>query len=93
MRSQPVIAMLVSVLLLIAAAPSAEAQRNRGRSSSFNAPSEFGLGIMFGQPTGLSGKYYLGGDTAIDFGLANYYRYRYRDDHAFHLHADFPGTR
>lgn len=42
---------------------------------------------MFGQPTGLSGKYYLGGDTAIDFGLANYYRYRY--DYAFHLHFDF----
>ncbi len=42
---------------------------------------------MIGQPTGLTGKYYLGGSTAIDFGLANYYRYRY--NYAFHLHADF----
>jgi hypothetical protein len=42
---------------------------------------------MFGAPTGLSGKYYLGDDTALDFGLGYYYRFRYDD--AFHAHMDF----
>lgn len=27
----------------------------------------FGIGIIVGEPTGISGKYYLGNDTAIDF--------------------------
>ncbi len=30
----------------------------------------FGLGIMIGDPTGLSGKVWTGGDRAFDFGLA-----------------------
>ncbi|MCC6540826.1 MAG: hypothetical protein IT225_01260 [Flavobacteriales bacterium] len=30
----------------------------------------FGLGVMIGDPTGLSGKVWTGGDQAIDFGLA-----------------------
>lgn len=87
MRSQPVVALLISLLVLTFASQDAFAKRNKGRSSTFNADREFGLGIMIGQPTGLSGKYYLGGSTAIDFGIANYYRYRY--EYAFHLHADF----
>lgn len=32
--------------------------------------SGFGLGIMIGEPTGFSGKAWIGGDRAIDFGLA-----------------------
>ena len=42
---------------------------------------------MFGVPSGLSGKYYVGSDTAIDFGFGTYYRHRY--DSAVNLHADF----
>jgi Protein of unknown function (DUF3996) len=46
--------------------------------------SGFGLGIMIGDPTGLSGKLWLTGDRAVDFGLAwgvygNY----------VHVHADY----
>ncbi|NQY99093.1 MAG: hypothetical protein HRT45_00315 [Bdellovibrionales bacterium] len=30
---------------------------------------EFGLGVMLGGPTGVSGNYYLTDDTSLDFGL------------------------
>lgn len=30
---------------------------------------KFGLGVMLGEPSGLSGKYYLNSTNAIDFGL------------------------
>lgn len=32
--------------------------------------SGLGLGIMLGEPTGISGKYWIGSDRALDFGLA-----------------------
>lgn len=32
--------------------------------------SGFGLGIMLGEPTGISAKYWMGGDRALAFGLA-----------------------
>ncbi len=42
---------------------------------------------MLGAPTGLSGKYYLSKDTALDFGVGAYRRYRF--DSAFQIHADY----
>lgn len=69
--------------------PGAEARpRPAARSSSFSANKTFGLGIMLGSPTGLSGKYYLGADTAIDFGLG-VNGYGYGEYRGLHLHADF----
>jgi len=32
--------------------------------------SGFGLGFMLGEPTGISGKYWISGDKALDFGVA-----------------------
>lgn len=48
--------------------------------------SGFGLGIMLGEPTGISGKAWIGGDRAIDFGLAwgGWGRGGY-----FHIHGDY----
>jgi hypothetical protein len=67
------------------AAPAAEA-RPRPQASSFSANKTFGLGIMIGAPTAISGKYYLGADTAVDFGVGVIRGFR-RD--GLHLHADF----
>lgn len=42
----------------------------------------FGLGVSLGNPTSLTGKYYLGGDAAFDFHVGTYSTYnrnRYRD--------------
>jgi hypothetical protein len=65
--------------------PAAEA-RPRPQTTSFSANKTFGVGIMLGAPTALAGKYYLGADTAVDFGLGVIQGFG-RD--ALHLHGDF----
>jgi hypothetical protein len=84
--------LVLATTFVIAAATPAEARpRPARRASNFTANKTFGLGIMFGSPTGLSGKYFLGADTALDFGLGVYGR-GYRGDgygRGIHLHADF----
>ena len=47
--------------------------------------SGFGLGIIVGDPTGLSGKYWLGNNSAIDGAAA----WSFGGDGALHLHADY----
>jgi len=44
--------------------------------------SGFGIGVMAGEPTGLSSKYWLSRATAADFGLA------WSIDSYLHVHAD-----
>lgn len=36
---------------------------------------DFGIGISLGNPTSLTGKYYLGGDAAFDFHIGRYKSY------------------
>jgi hypothetical protein len=45
----------------------------------------FGVGIIIGEPTGFSGKYWLNSTTAIDGGLA----WSFVKGTAFHIHADY----
>jgi len=47
-------------------------------------PGDFGLGAMFGAPTGLSMKYWFSNTTALDGGLA----WHFGDDARFQIHAD-----
>lgn len=56
MRLLPLLASLPVALLLASAAP-ASAQSEKG---------VLGVGLIIGEPTGVSAKYYLGDDTAID---------------------------
>ena len=80
-------AMLAFALGMLVMGPSAAAQgRSRPHASSFSANKTFGLGIMLGAPTGLSGKYYLSAATAIDFGFGVIEGFG-RD--GIHAHADF----
>jgi hypothetical protein len=44
-----------------------------------------GLGIIVGEPTGLSAKFWLGGNTAFDAAAA----WSFVDEGAMHLHGDF----
>jgi hypothetical protein len=46
----------------------------------------FGLGVIIGEPTGLSGKYWLDGSHAIDMGLAYSFVH---PDRTISLHADY----
>ncbi|HVV86989.1 MAG TPA: hypothetical protein VHE35_28315 [Kofleriaceae bacterium] len=52
----------------------------------FEANKTFGLGLMVGAPSGLSGKYFYDPTKAIDFGIGVYRYYRHRD--GIHLHVD-----
>jgi hypothetical protein len=80
---------LAMTLALVVAVASADARPRPGRARRFSANKSFGLGLMIGSPTGLSGKYFLGADTAVDFGVGFIHRHRYHDDEALHVHADF----
>ncbi len=55
-------------------------------TSTFSQDSGFGLGIMLGEPTGISGKAWTGGENAIAFGVAwgGWGRGGY-----FHVHGDY----
>ena len=52
---------------------------------SFSQSNGFGLGIILGEPTGISAKYWTTSSTAFDFGLG----YSFRSKSRFHLHADY----
>jgi hypothetical protein len=65
---------LGGIVLSLAVAGSATAQN-----------SGFGLGVIIGEPTGLSMKFWQTRSTAIDLAAA----WSFIDESAFHLHADF----
>jgi hypothetical protein len=45
----------------------------------------FGIGVILGEPTGLSAKTWVSRQNAVDFGLA----YSFRRSGYFHFHADY----
>lgn len=45
----------------------------------------FGVGVILGEPTGLSAKAWVSEQNAVDFGLA----YSFRSKGYFHIHADY----
>lgn len=82
------IAALAVALLVVWTSPADAQRRRRGsRGKEFVTQDTFGLGLMFGGPTGLTGKYFVGPDTAIDFGVGVHYRFRFH--RALQLHADY----
>jgi hypothetical protein len=54
-------------------------------SNSLSQEKGFGIGVMIGEPTGLNGKYWVTGRTAIDGGLA----WSFRSRGYLHMHADY----
>jgi hypothetical protein len=53
--------------------------------SAVAAGGPFGLGIIVGEPTGLSGKLFLSDANAIDGAVA----WSFSGDNAFHIHGDY----
>ena len=54
--------------------------------NSYGQDNGFGIGVMIGEPTGLSAKYWLNDVNALDFGLAYSF---VRRNSAVSLHADY----
>lgn len=80
-------------LSLVLAVSTAEARPRPGGHISgkrFEANKTFGLGLELGTPLGLTGKYFISGDRAIDFGVGDSYSYFGRNglnvygDYLFH---------
>jgi len=63
-------------------------RRARGDSRGFEANKTFGLGLEVGEPTGLTGKYFVSDSTALDFGVGWIYSHYYYGD-GVHLYGDF----
>ena len=53
----------------------------------FEANKTFGLGLELGAPTGLTGKFFLSPDRALDFGIGDIYNYF--DRSGLHLYGDY----
>lgn len=66
---------LISILLTVVLFSSANARTG----------GNFGLGIIVGEPTGLSGKLWMSGRSAVDGGVS----WSFTDNASFHLHADY----
>ena len=60
----------------------------RGGDRDFEANKIFGLGLELGEPTGLTGKYFVSESGAIDFGVGWIYRHYYYGD-GLHLYGDY----
>lgn len=54
-------------------------------NTSFSQDRGFGLGILLGEPTGMSMKGWVSSSTAIDAGVA----WSFHHEGSFHLHADY----
>ena len=68
--------LIIPALVLTLGAVKVNAQTNAG---------DFGIGVIIGEPTGISAKYYAGGNNAFDFGVA----WSLGRNDNFHLHADY----
>ena len=62
-------------------------RRGGGGGRGFEANKTFGLGLELGEPSGLTGKYFVSDSVALDFGLGWIYRHYYYGD-GVHVYAD-----
>jgi hypothetical protein len=53
----------------------------------FEANKTFGAGLELGEPTGITGKYFLAPDRALDFGIGDVYNYANRS--GLHIYGDY----
>ncbi len=66
--------------------------RAKPKKTPFVTNKQFGLGIALGAPSGISGKYYLSANTAIDFGFGTghgSFADKRLGHHGVHFHSDF----
>ena len=87
MTRNPLLAALALTLAFAAVADDAEARPRPRAGKSFEANKTFGLGLELGQPSGLTGKYFLSQDRALQFGVGTIYHWRERD--GLNLYLDY----
>jgi hypothetical protein len=83
---------LASVFVSVAAHDADARPRPAGGGNNmkeFSANKTFGLGLELGQPTGLTGKYFLSDSNALDFGAGYIYHNRWYGEDGVHLYLDY----
>ena len=90
--------LILSSVLGLALAGATVTSAHADARKKYRTDKSFGLGLMIGEPTGLSGKYHLDAPVAIAFGVGSSHyghhhyndgrRYRYYDHDGTHIHAD-----
>lgn len=78
---------LAAAALALFLASTADARPRPRQGKTFEANKTFGLGLELGAPFGLTGKYFVASDRALQFGLGSIYHYRDRD--GLHLYLDY----
>jgi hypothetical protein len=83
------LATLATFTLALMATPAEARPRPDGHISgtAFEANKTFGLGIELGAPFGLTGKYFLSANRALDFGIGDIYNYF--DRAGLHIYGDY----
>jgi hypothetical protein len=85
--SRRVVAVALAAALACSSSLASARPRPGGGTHPFEANKTFGLGLMVGAPTGLTGKYFVASDRAFDFGLGAIYYYRHGN--GLHIHGDY----
>ncbi|RMH43497.1 MAG: hypothetical protein D6689_04980 [Deltaproteobacteria bacterium] len=80
-------ALLGAAVVAAVAWPPARAGARPSHRASYHTDKTFGLGLMFGSPTGLSGKLHLDAPIALAFGVGSSY-YGHHDHHGDHVHIE-----
>jgi hypothetical protein len=76
---------VVAAIALLATSADARPRPQRGKR--FEANKTVGVGLMLGEPSGLTGKYFMSPETAVDAAIGAYDYYRGRS--GFDIHADY----
>jgi hypothetical protein len=76
---------VATVLVCLVAVADARPRPRQGKA--FEANKTFGLGLEVGAPAGITGKYFLSSNRALQFGIGTIYRWRDRD--GGHLYLDY----
>jgi hypothetical protein len=87
MTARKILLALCGVALFAAVADARPRPDGQLSGRRFEANKTFGLGLELGAPTGLTGKYFLSADRALDFGIGTIYEYV--DRSGFHLYGDY----
>jgi hypothetical protein len=88
MTARKILLATLGIALFTTAAADARPRPNgRLGGRSFESNKTFGLGLELGAPTGITGKYFLSADRALDFGLGAIYSYG--DRSGLHIYGDY----
>lgn len=87
MLARQILIAMFGIALFATVAEARPRPEGRLTGRRFDANKTFGLGLELGAPTGLTGKWFISADRAIDFGVGDVYNYF--DRYGIHIYGDY----